>query len=70
MEKEMVTVQACIDCRPESLRTDAIKAFAKEVGTTINTVYCWLRAGDMYVQFLDDPCKAIAVYRMIKFTEQ
>lgn len=69
--EEMVTIEACVDLQPEELKTERVKSFAKLVNSTPNTVYKWLRDGNMYAQFLDNgDDKNIAVYRMVNFVEQ
>jgi hypothetical protein len=67
--EEMVNVENCVELEPGNLKTERVESFAKRVKSTPNTVYKWLRDGNMYAQYLDGG-NDIAVYRMVSFTSQ
>ena len=68
--KELVTVEAWIEACECRTRTESVAKLAGDLGTTINTVYRWLRAGDMYISSVKVPCEALIAYRMVNFKEQ
>lgn len=65
--EELVSVETWLDCDESPLRTEAIKKLASSLGTTMNTVYRWLRSGDV---FISEHQGALIAYKMINYKEQ
>jgi hypothetical protein len=68
--EELVTVESWINTCPCRTKTESVEKLAKDIGTTVNTIYRWLRSGDMYISSIDNPRKALVAYRMVNFKEQ
>jgi len=65
--EELVLVENWLSLDESPLRTKAIENLANELGTTMNTVYRWLRSGDV---FISEQEGAMIAYKMINFKEK
>ena len=65
--EELVSVEAWLSLDDSTIITDAVNGLASKLGTTMNTIYRWLRSGDV---FISEHEGALIAYKMINYKVQ